>query len=166
MLSRSRGSGLIWLGLSVFIVAIDQLSKWWINAHLVWGQVYPLLPFLNVRLAYNPGAAFSFLGDASGWQRSVLSVVTGIVVVVLTQWLRRSGRGSTWMGLSLSLIIGGAVGNLIDRIHLGYVIDFIDFHVNTWHFATFNVADAAISVGALLLLLKLVINAESSSSKD
>lgn len=146
-------SGLTWLWLSVLIVALDQWVKLLVVMHMMPGQVIRWLPFFNLRLAYNPGAAFSFLGDASGWQRYFLSGLTIVVVLCLIEWLRRAGRTSICMGICLSLIIGGAIGNLIDRIRLAYVVDFFDFHIRGWHFATFNVADAAISVGAVLLML-------------
>lgn len=146
-------SGLTWVWLSLVIVGVDQWSKQWVVTHMVPGQVIKWLPFFNLRLAYNPGAAFSFLSDASGWQRPVLSGITILVTLFLIEWLRRAGRTSMCLGLCLSMIIGGAIGNLIDRLRLAYVIDFFDFHIKGWHFATFNVADAAISVGAVLLLL-------------
>ena len=145
-----------WLWLSVVIIIIDQCAKYLANQYLALYQPIALLPFFNLTLKYNPGAAFSFLGAAEGWQIFLLAAISVIVMVVILVWLGRVKRSDWLLALPLSLILGGAFGNLIDRIRLGYVIDFFDFHIKTWHFATFNVADSAISVGAVLLIIKLV----------
>ena len=118
------------------------------------GESIEWLPFFNINLAYNSGAAFSFLGGQSGWQMPFISIIVIVVVVILLVWLSKLQRREYLLCISLSLIIGGAIGNLIDRLRLSFVVDFLDFHVNTWHFATFNVADAAITVGAILLIIK------------
>jgi signal peptidase II len=152
-----RISALTWLWLSALVFVLDQLSKQWVLKHLMLGGVTRWCGFFNLRLAYNPGAAFSFLGDASGWQRGFLAALTIVILIMLVEWLRRAGHRSTLFSASLSLIIGGAVGNLVDRIRLGYVIDFFDFHISDWHFATFNVADSAISVGVILLLVCMLL---------
>lgn len=150
----SRHNGLLWLWLSIFIVIIDQLSKAAVMEHLMPGESIEWLPFFNINLAYNSGAAFSFLGGQSGWQMPFISIIVIVVVVILLVWLSKLQRREYLLCISLSLIIGGAIGNLIDRLRLSFVVDFLDFHVNTWHFATFNVADAAITVGAILLIIK------------
>lgn len=156
-----------WLGLAAIIVVLDQLTKYLAASQLGFGEPVPLMPLLNLSLAYNQGAAFSLLSDSGGWQRWFFAVLSTLVSIVLVVWLGRLSSGEKWTGLALSLILGGAVGNLIDRLVHGYVIDFIDFYytttakciplfhhatVNTCHFPTFNIADSAITVGAAVLI--------------
>jgi signal peptidase II len=142
-----------WLWLSLSVVGLDQYTKQLIAARFSLSESVELLPFLNLTLAHNQGAAFSFLSDQDGWQRGFFIVVALVVTLVLVTWLRRLGRGEWWTALALSLVIGGAVGNLIDRVLHGYVIDFIDVYYGSWHWPAFNVADSAICVGVALLLL-------------
>lgn len=156
MPKQSQQSAWVWLWVSVAVVALDQVSKWWAVNHLGFGAPLRLLPWLNLRLVFNPGAAFSFLGTSSGWQIALFSIISIVIILVLGIWLVRSQRRDVLLGLSLSLLIGGALGNLIDRLRLSYVVDFFDFHVGTWHFATFNLADAAITIGTILLVVKLL----------
>ncbi len=146
-------NALVWLYVSVIVVIVDQWSKWMVIDHLLPGDVVHWLPFFNIQLAFNSGSAFSFLSDAAGWQIPVFAAIAVTVVLILILWLARIRRNQYVLASALSLIIGGAIGNLIDRLRLSYVVDFFDFHIYGWHFATFNVADAAISVGAVLLLL-------------
>lgn len=156
-------TGLYWLLLSIFVIILDQISKQLVLQHLQMHEPLYLLPMLNFTLSYNPGAAFNFLGDASGWQRWLFTGVALAVSVGIIAWLRNlnmATRINLWTGVGLSLILGGAVGNLIDRIIYGYVIDFIDFHVNTWHFATFNVADTAVNIGVFILILTYVLGSK------
>ncbi len=141
-----------WLWLSVIIVALDQASKFMVSEHLADRPPLELTPWLNLILAYNTGAAFSFLGDAGGWQRWFFILLAVMVSIFLLLWLLRA-RHNPWLSCALALVLGGAVGNLIDRVHLGHVVDFIDFHLGNWHFATFNLADSAITIGAILLLI-------------
>lgn len=142
-----------WIVLAVLIVLIDQASKLWVLANFTRQDVMQLTPWLNFILAFNYGAAFSFLGDAGGWQRWFFTALAVGVSAVLIVWIYRLPINARWMPLTLSLILGGAVGNVIDRVRFGYVVDFIDFHIGSWHFATFNVADMAITVGAIMLLI-------------
>ncbi len=142
-----------WLWVSVVVLLVDQCTKLLADAMLVLHQQVVLIPYLALFKAYNPGAAFSFLGDASGWQRWFFVVLAVIVIGVLLVWLRRLSASEAGTSLALALILGGAAGNLIDRLVYGYVIDFIDVYYGSWHWPAFNVADAAISVGAFLLLL-------------
>lgn len=158
----TKYNGLIWLWLSAVIIIIDQLVKLSVMRHMIPGQSIEWLPFFNITLAFNPGAAFSFLGNASGWQMPLLSVIVIVVVAVLLVWLSKLRRNEYFLCIAVSLIIGGAIGNLIDRLRLSYVIDFFDFHVGSWHFATFNIADAAITIGAVLLVVKFLF----TSKKD
>jgi len=141
-----------WLWLSALVLVLDQFSKWLAAGTLEFGVPVELVPMLALRLAHNFGAAFSFLGDAAGWQRWFFVVLAVVVCTVLLVWLGRLQRHETRIALPLSLIIGGAAGNVIDRVLYGYVIDFIDVYYGDWHWPTFNVADSAISVGAALLL--------------
>jgi signal peptidase II len=143
-----------WFVLSAVVILVDQLSKLWIVQNFEYGESVELLPVLNITLRYNTGAAFSFLADASGWQRwffviLALGVSAGIVI-----WLRRlNARVQPLLAASLSLILAGAIGNVIDRLRLGHVVDFIHVHWNDAHFPAFNVADSAITIGAVLMLL-------------
>lgn len=147
-----------WLWISLFVLALDQASKWLILSTLQPYETLALAPHVNLTLAFNPGAAFSFLATAGGWQRWFFAGLALVVTAVLVGWLLRLGRGERLHALSLALLIGGAVGNLIDRVLLGHVIDFIQVSIpaiplaifNPW--PAFNVADSAITVGVLLLI--------------
>lgn len=142
-----------WLWVSVVVLLLDQCTKLLADAMLVLHQQVTLVPYLALFKAYNPGAAFSFLSEASGWQRWFFVVLAVVVIVILLVWLLRLSTEEKSTSLALALILGGAAGNLIDRLVYGYVIDFIDVYYGSWHWPAFNVADAAISVGAFLLLL-------------
>lgn len=142
---------LSWITLAVF--ALDQLTKYLAVRYLHYHVEVPVTSFLNLTLLHNSGAAFGFLNDAGGWQNVFFIAVAIIVSVVILGMVRRLGPNDTQTGIGLMLILGGALGNLLDRLRLGYVIDFVDFHYGTWHWYTFNVADAAITVGAVLLAL-------------
>ncbi len=142
-----------WLGGAFIIVVLDQLTKHLAVAWLNYGDPVPILPGLNLTLVYNTGAAFSMLSDASGWQRWLFAGVAFTVSVVITLWLRQLGGRQLWLPIALTLILGGAIGNFWDRISLGYVIDFIQVYYEKWTWPAFNVADSAISVGAVMLLL-------------
>jgi len=142
-----------WLWVSVVVLLLDQCTKLLADALLVLHQQVVLVPGLALFKAYNPGAAFSFLSDASGWQRWFFVVLAFIIIGVLLVWLRRLSAEEKATSLALALILGGAAGNLIDRLVYGHVIDFIDVYYGSWHWPAFNVADSAISVGAVLLLL-------------
>ena len=142
-----------WLWLSALVVVLDQVTKWLAEAMLDPYQPVPLAPLLNFTLMYNEGAAFSFLSDAGGWQRWFLAGFALVMSVVLVIWLLRLGSGERLLAAALSLVTGGAVGNLIDRIHTGRVVDFIDVYVRDWHWPAFNVADSAITIGVVLLFL-------------
>ncbi len=146
-----------WLWVSVVVLLVDQCTKLLADAMLTLHQQVAVVPFIALYKAYNPGAAFSFLSDASGWQRWFFVVLAVIVIGVLLVWLRRLSARETGTSLALALILGGAAGNLIDRLVYGYVIDFIDVYYGSWHWPAFNVADAAISVGAFLLLLDALL---------
>jgi signal peptidase II len=141
-----------WLALAAVIIVLDQASKLWISSHFFYGESLPLIPYFNFVLAHNTGAAFNFLSDAGGWQRWFFSIIALVAAVWIVRLLRQHAH-ETLFCLSLALVLAGALGNLIDRVAYGYVVDFIDFYVGSWHFPAFNVADSAISVGAALLIL-------------
>ena len=142
-----------WLWLSLLIVILDQATKWLAEALLLPFQPVPLMPLLNLTLMYNEGAAFSFLANAGGWQRWLFAGFALVMTLALTLWLLRLVKGERATAAALSLVIGGAIGNLIDRVQTGRVVDFIDFYVGTWHWPAFNVADSAISIGIVFLLV-------------
>lgn len=138
--------------LAVILIVVDQLTKYWVNQTLTLGEPVAVIPFLNLTLVYNYGAAFSFLADMGGWQRWFFSGLALVVGGALLIWLAKLPKAWTLEVVAINLILSGAVGNLIDRMAAGRVTDFIDFYIGTWHYATFNVADIAISVGAVLLI--------------
>ncbi|NIM68964.1 MAG: lipoprotein signal peptidase [Xanthomonadales bacterium] len=145
------------LALAALVIVLDWYTKRWASEALILYRASYLLPWLNLTLAHNYGAAFSFLSDAGGWQRWMLTALAVAVTLVLLVWVARLRAGEWRVGLALGLIIGGAVGNLIDRVRLGYVVDFIDVHYRGWHWPAFNVADSAITCGIALLLLDAVL---------
>ena len=142
-----------WLGVTALIILLDWLSKQRVSEALELYRPQEIFSWLNITLAHNYGAAFSFLADAGGWQRGFFIVLASVVSVVLLVWLLRLPRQEWRTSLGLALVLGGAIGNLIDRIRLGYVVDFIDVHFGGWHYPAFNVADSAITCGVALLLL-------------
>ena len=141
-----------WAGLAALVVLIDQVTKLAIERTFDYGDVKPITGFFNLVLTYNKGAAFSFLASASGWQAHFLTVV-GIAASLFILYLLGRHGNQRLFSLALALILGGAVGNVIDRIAYGHVIDFLDFHAGGWHWPAFNVADSAIVGGAVLLVL-------------
>jgi signal peptidase II len=138
--------------LAVLLVAGDQLTKLWASTALEYVTPVPLLPFLNLTLVHNSGAAFSMLADAGGWQRWFFVALSAVVSLALVAWIARLPAAQRLLGSALALVLGGAAGNLVDRVRFGYVVDFVDLHAAGWHWPAFNVADAAITVGAILLL--------------
>ena len=142
-----------WLWTSLLVVVVDQATKQIAEAQLTPHQPVNLFPYFDWYLTYNTGAAFSFLADAGGWQRWLFTVIAIIMSVLIVQWIRKLPAEETLTAISLCLILGGAIGNLIDRIILGHVIDYIQVWLGTYPFPAFNIADAAISVGAALLIL-------------
>ena len=141
-----------WLVLATLLALADQASKSAISAGLSMGEVRGITPFFNLVLAHNRGAAFSFLSDAGGWQRTLFIGIAVVATAVIVAMLVRHSSERLFSA-GLALILGGALGNLWDRIALGYVVDFLDFHAFGWHFWAFNLADSAITVGAGLLIL-------------
>lgn len=142
-----------WFLLAAAVVAADQLTKWLAVIVLRPGEPVVVTGFFNLALAFNRGAAFSFLSQAPGWQTPLFATIAAIAAFVVSGLLLRNPGRRLWSA-GLALILGGALGNLIDRLHYGYVVDFFDFHVRAWHWPAFNVADSAITIGAGLLILE------------
>lgn len=156
-----------WLWLTLAVVVLDQWTKWLITGNFVEFQSVTLLPVLDLVRLHNEGAAFSFLSDASGWQRWMFTALGIGVSAILVIWLKRlPSRGQHRLAAALALIIGGALGNVIDRILLGHVIDFIHVHYQQWYFPAFNVADSAITVGAGLLILDSLLSGRRTSATN
>lgn len=149
----NKDSSIIWIWLSVLVIILDQLTKLWADSVLEYGSPVSVFQGLNMTLVYNYGAAFSFLSDAGGWQRWFFILLSSVVSIVLVVWLYQTPANRRWTACTLALILGGAVGNLWDRIQYGYVIDFIDVYYQQWHWPAFNIADSAISIGVVMLII-------------
>ena len=149
---RSGASMWPWLAWAVVLVVVDQITKTLILNHYQLGDSTFITSFFNIVRAHNTGAAFSFLSDAGGWQRWLFTGI-GVAATIFIVWQLRAHPGQKLFGFALSSILGGAVGNVVDRLMHGYVVDFLDFHVSGWHFPAFNVADTAITLGAACLIL-------------
>jgi signal peptidase II len=157
----NRGRAGMWLVLSLAVVLLDQVSKAYIARNFLEFEFIRILAVLDITCMHNVGAAFSFLASASGWQRWVFIGLAVVVSIGLTIWLFKLPRGAQpLLAAGLALVLGGALGNVIDRIRLGYVIDFIHFHWDRAYFPAFNVADSAITVGAACLLLDALLEAK------
>ncbi|ANC01723.1 MULTISPECIES: signal peptidase II [Pseudomonas] len=155
--AAGRFGRLAWLWLSLVVLVLDQATKLYFdNALTMYQQIVVIPDYFSWTLAYNTGAAFSFLADSSGWQRWLFALIAVVVSAVLVVWLKRLGRNETWLAVALALVLGGAIGNLWDRVVLGHVVDFILVHWrNTHYFPAFNLADSAITVGAVMLALDM-----------
>lgn len=147
-----------WFVLSFAVIVGDQVSKYWASVSLTPYKPWPVFPMFNFTLAYNTGAAFSFLSGAGDWHRWFFAGFSFIVSIMLAVWLYRTPNQTRLLSIGISLILGGAIGNLIDRAFYGYVIDFIDVYYQHHHFATFNIADSAISIGAGFFILDLLVH--------
>jgi signal peptidase II len=141
-----------WLGLSVLVIVLDQFSKAWITSHFAFGETFTVLSVFDLVLAHNTGAAFSFLNDAGGVQRWLFSFIA-ILASAWIIWLLRKHSTQLLFAFALSMILGGALGNLIDRLTYGYVVDFLSFHWDRHYFPAFNLADSSITCGAFLLII-------------
>ncbi len=153
-----------WFLISGVVVMVDQVSKFWVHSTLTPFSPVPVMPMLNIQLAYNTGAAFSFLNSAGDWHKWFFVIFSLCMSAVLTVWLWRTPSRDKLQCSALSLILGGALGNLMDRFIHGYVIDFIDVYYKNHHFATFNLADSAICIGASFLFLELFTTQKESST--
>jgi signal peptidase II len=162
-LMKRKRMALAWLFVSVLIVILDLWTKGIATESLTLYRPVELTSWLNMTLAHNYGAAFSFLSDAGGWQRWLFTGLASVVTVVLIVWMFRLQASEKLTASALGLIIGGAVGNLIDRIINGYVVDFIDVYYQDWHWPAFNVADSAITCGVILMLLDALLQSLSAN---
>lgn len=153
MINKLLQTGLRWLWISVVIIGIDRFTKIQAQQSLIPYDSKPVMPFFNLTLSYNKGAAFSFLSYAAGWQVWLFGVLAIVISAILIGWLMRISHKDKWIAIALTLIIGGALGNLWDRISYGHVIDFIDLYVSQYHWPVFNIADSAICGGAVMLII-------------
>ncbi len=142
-----------WLWLAAFSLGLDQASKIAIDKSFQLYESIGVMPFFNLTYVHNTGAAFSFLSEAGGWQRWFFAALAIIMSTIMTIWLSRLKENETLLAVALSLILGGAIGNLIDRLFYGYVIDFLDVYYGTYHWPAFNIADSAITIGVALMLV-------------
>ncbi|CAD6872353.1 signal peptidase II [Methylomonas fluvii] len=143
-----------WLWISAVTLILDQASKLAVDGNMQLFESIPLLPYFNLTYVHNTGAAFSFLAQAGGWQRWLFAGLAVVMSSIIAVWLHRLKKHETLMAVALSLVLGGAIGNLIDRVAYGYVIDFLDVYYQNWHWPAFNIADSAICVGVGLMLLE------------
>jgi signal peptidase II len=155
-----------WLILSFVVIVLDQFTKWLAEAMLQFQHPVPVFPMFNLTLVHNYGAAFSFLSDAGGWQRWFFIILAVVVSTMVFQWLWRLRATERLHAAALSLILGGALGNLIDRIINGYVVDFIDVYYKHYHWPVFNIADSAITVGVILLVIDLLFVPKPSATEE
>lgn len=144
---------IIYFAIAIVTIVIDQITKWIASSNLAMHDPVPVAPSFNFTLMHNHGAAFSFLSDAGGWQRWFFTIVAAVISVVLVVWIVRLKDHEKWLGIGLSLVLGGAIGNLIDRVSYGYVVDFIQWYYDRFYWPAFNIADSAIFVGTGILLV-------------
>ncbi|GMR16680.1 MAG: signal peptidase II [Gammaproteobacteria bacterium] len=145
-----------WTWLAVVVVILDQLSKYIASTSLVLYKPVAVMPMFNWTLMHNTGAAFSFLHDAGGWQRWFFAVLAIVVSIVIVLWIKRLQQHEKLQAIALALILGGAIGNVIDRVWLGYVVDFIQVYYQQWYWPAFNIADSAISIGVAMIIIESV----------
>lgn len=153
-----------WLSIAAVVIVLDQITKYIAEAQLTLHRPLEIMPMFNFTLAYNKGAAFSFLSEAGGWQRWFFTIIAIAVSILIVFWLTRLQAHEKRQAVALSLILGGAIGNLIDRIYLGHVIDFIEVYYDKWYWPAFNIADSAITIGVVLIIYDNV--REYFKSKD
>ena len=161
-----RERGLVWLWLSVVVFIADQLTKFWATEALTLYVPEKVTGFLNWTLLHNEGIAFSLLADQPGWQRWFILIMASAIVIWLLIWLFNSPRSHKLHNISLALVIGGALGNIYDRAVLGYVVDFIQLHYNDYYWPAFNVADSAISVGAVFLIIDTLFRKQDKEHNE
>lgn len=166
MLNGIKASGLRFIWLSVIVVILDQWSKLSVVGNMKLFESIQILPFFNLTYVHNYGAAFSFLGDAGGWQRWLFTAIALGVSTMILWWLKQTPKSQRLLPIAFSLILGGAIGNVYDRISYGYVVDFLDFYFNNYHFPAFNIADSAIFVGAVLLIYDMFFGQGNQANED
>lgn len=165
MITIERKSGLRWLWLSVLMLVIDQLTKYWTIQALDLHESYRILSFFNFTYARNYGAAFNFLGDAGGWQKYLFTGIAFSVSAYLIYSLKKNSASQRFTNIAFSLILSGAIGNVVDRLIFGYVIDFIDFDLGFYRWPTFNVADSVIFIGAVMIILESLFTVDKTDNK-
>lgn len=163
MLAKLSRQVWMWYLLAVAVVLLDQLSKIWVSAHLTYGVPVTYTSFFNFTLLHNHGAAFSFLADQGGWQRWFFALLALVVSITLVIWIARSAANNKLETFALSFILGGALGNLYDRIQLGHVVDFIVVHYQEHFWPAFNLADSAITLGAFVLIAQMLLKKEKEA---
>jgi signal peptidase II len=163
MTSLFTETGLRWLWLTIICLFADQVTKQLVATNMDLYQSIDILPFFNITYVQNPGAAFSFLADQGGWQRWFFTAIAAIASIVFIVWLAKTPKQQKLLSVAFALMLSGAVGNLIDRVLFGYVIDFIDFYGFGYHFPAFNIADSMIFIGAALMILDSFKNGEPNS---
>ncbi len=154
---------LVWLWLTTVVIVLDQITKNMVVGRFSLYERLEVFPHFNLTLAYNTGAAFSFLADAGGWQRWFFTAIAVAASVMILIWLARLTKAETLQGIALALILGGALGNFYDRLVLGHVVDFLDFYWGNYHFPAFNIADAAITIGAGLIILDMLLGEKKTN---
>ena len=145
-----------WIWLAVVVVILDQLTKYIASTSLEMFKPVAVMPMFNWALMHNTGAAFSFLADAGGWQRWFFALIAVVVSTVIVLWIKRLQQHEKWQAIALALILGGAIGNVIDRIWLGYVVDFIQVYYQQWYWPAFNIADSAIFIGVVMIIIDTI----------
>ena len=155
-----------WLWLSLAVLVLDQLTKQLAEHYLQLHDPVAVVPGFNLMLAYNTGAAFSFLHDAGGWQRWFFALLSSVVSAGIVWWMWRLDASERWLAIALALILGGAVGNLWDRILLGHVVDFVQLYYRRWAYPAFNIADSAITAGAIMLIIDSLFFKRESHSRS
>ncbi len=153
MSQSENTSSLSWLWLTLIWLVIDQGTKYWVANSMALHQSFDILPFFSITYAQNPGAAFSFLADQPGWQRWFFTLIAVVASAVFLVWLKRTPKTQPLLAVALACMLSGALGNLIDRVLFGYVIDFLDFYIGSYHWPTFNIADSVIFIGAVLMVI-------------
>lgn len=161
-----RQGALSWLWLSALVIVLDLGTKFWASSVLFYNRPVEILPVFDLRLLHNTGAAFSFLASADGWQRWLFAVIALVVSGFILRWLRETPKTARVLAGAYSLILGGALGNLFDRIVHGYVVDFISLHYAGWYFPAFNIADMAITCGAALLIFDMLFLAKKRETNN
>lgn len=154
-----------WIWLAVAVIVFDQLTKYIASTSLIMHQPVVVMPMFNWTLMHNSGAAFSFLADQGGWQRWFFAVIAVVVSIVIVLWIKRLQQHEKWQAIALALILGGAVGNVIDRIWLGYVVDFIQVYYQQWYWPAFNIADSAISIGVVMIIIESIREYRTEKNK-
>jgi len=148
-----KRTGLRWIWLTIICLIADQVTKQWVVGSMDLHQSINILSFFNLTYVQNPGAAFSFLADQSGWQRWFFAVIAAVASVIFVVWLAKTPKEHTLLSIAFALMLSGALGNLIDRVLFGYVIDFLDFYIGSYRWPAFNVADSMIFIGAAFMIL-------------